>query len=73
MRSDCIGIDSGIDLIVKTHKKIFLSYNCFQAQLIYYITVSSYEHGAEKILTLSNIQQCQSFSNESCLAKRTYT
>ena len=43
------GIDSGTDLIVKTHQKIFPSYHCFQAQRIYYITiaVSSYEHGAE--------------------------
>jgi len=44
---------------VKTHQKIFPSYHCFWAQRIYYITiaVSSYEHGAEKILILSNIQQ----------------
>jgi len=54
-----LGIDSGIDLIVKTHQKIFPSYHCFRAQCIYYITiaVSFYEHGAEKILNLSNIQQ----------------
>ena len=53
------GIDGGIDLIVKTHEKIFSSYNCFWAQRIYYITiaVSSYKHAAEKILSLSNIQQ----------------
>jgi len=46
-------------IFVKTHKKIFPSYHCFLAQRIYYITiaVSSYEHGAEKILSLSNIQQ----------------
>ena len=53
------GIDSGIDLIVETRQKIFPSYHCFRAQRIYDITtaVSSYEHGAEKILSLSNIQQ----------------
>jgi len=53
------GIDSGIDLIVKTHKKNFPSYHCFRAQRIYYITIAvcSYEYGAEKILSLSKIQQ----------------
>jgi len=37
----------------------FLSYHCFRAQRIYYITIAvcSYEHGAEKILSLLNIQQ----------------
>ena len=35
------------------------SYHYFRAQRIYYITivVCSYEHGAEKILSLSNIHQ----------------
>ena len=44
------GIDSGIDFIVKTHKKIFPS-DCFRAQRLYYIiiTVLSYEHGATKV------------------------
>ena len=48
---------SGIDLIVKTHKKKFPRYHWFRAQRIYYITivVCSYECGAEKILSLSNI------------------
>jgi len=41
------------------HKKKFPSYHCFRAQRIYYITIAvcSYEYGAEKILSLSNIQQ----------------
>jgi len=53
------GKDSGIDLIVKAHQKMFPSYHCFWAQRIYCIkiAVSSYEHGTEKILSLSNIQQ----------------
>jgi len=48
-----------MDLIVKTHQKIFPNYHCFWSQCIYYskIDVCSYKHGAEKILTLSNIQQ----------------
>ena len=48
---------NGIDLIVKTHKKKFPSYHWFRAQHIYYITIAvcSYERGAEKILSLSNI------------------
>jgi len=52
-------IDSGVDLIVKTHKKNFPSYHCFRAQRIHYITIAvcSYEYGAEKILSLSIIQQ----------------
>jgi len=52
------GTDSGIDLVVKTHKR-FPSYRCFRAQLIYYITIAVcyYECTAEKILSLSNIQQ----------------
>jgi len=35
------------------------SYHCFWAQRLYYITIAvcSYEYGAEKILSLSNIQQ----------------
>jgi len=50
-----------IDLIVKTHKERFLSYHCFRSQHIYYIAIAvcSYEHGAEKILSLSNIQQME--------------
>jgi len=50
---------SGIDLIDKTHKKKFPSYHRFRAQRIYYTTVAvcSYECGAEKILSLSNILQ----------------
>ena len=53
------------------------NYHCFRSQRIYYtkITLCSYEHGAEKILTLSNIQQmskCQPYSNGSCLYIRTY-
>ena len=53
------GIDSGIDLIVKSIRKKFPSCHCFRAQRIYYITValSSYEYGAEKIPSLSNTQQ----------------
>jgi len=41
------------------HTKKHLRYHCFRSQHIYYITntVCSYEHGAEKILSLSNIQQ----------------
>jgi len=48
---------SGIDLIVKTHKKKFPSYHWFQAQHVYYITIAvcSYECGAEKILSLLSI------------------
>jgi len=48
-----------IDLIVKTHKERFPSYHCFRSQHIYYITnaVYYYEHGVEKILSLSNTQQ----------------
>ena len=59
MRPDYIWKDSGIDLIVKTHQKIFPIYHCFWAQHIYYIivAVSSNEHGAEKIFSLSKIQQ----------------
>jgi len=50
---------SGIDLIAKTHMKKFPSYHWFWAQSIYYITIAvcSYECGAEKILSLSNILQ----------------
>jgi len=45
--------DSGIVLIVK-----FPNYHCFWSQRIYYITIDvcSDEHGAVKILNLSNIQ-----------------
>jgi len=52
-------IDSGIDLIVKTHTEIFPHYNCFWSHHIYCIKIDvcSNEHGAEKILSLSNIQQ----------------
>jgi len=48
---------SVIDLIVKTHKKKIPSYHWFRAQRIYYITIAvcSYERGAAKILSLSNI------------------
>ena len=45
---------------LKTPKERFPSYHCFWSQRIYYITIAvcSYEHaGAEKILSLSNIQQ----------------
>jgi len=44
---------------VKTHKERFPSYHCFQSQCIYHITIAlcSYEHVAEKILSLLNIQQ----------------
>jgi len=47
-------ISSGIDLMVK-----FPSYYCFWSHRIHYITIDvcSYKHGAEKILSLSNIQQ----------------
>ena len=47
-------MDSGIDLIVK-----FQNCHCFWSQCIYYITIDacSDEHCAEKILSLSNIQQ----------------
>jgi len=40
-------------------RKKFPSYHCFQAQHIYYTTIAvcSYEYAAEKILSLSNIQQ----------------
>jgi len=50
------GIDSGIDLIVKTHKISKLSLLVGTAHLLHQI-VCSYEHGAENILSLSNIQQ----------------
>jgi len=48
---------SGIDLIVKIHKKKFPSCHWFRAQRMYYITIAvcSYKRGAEKILSLSNI------------------
>ena len=50
----CSRIDSDIDLNVK-----FPKYRCFWSQCIYYITINicSYQHGDEKILSLSNIQQ----------------
>jgi len=35
------GIDSGIDLTVKTHKEKFPCYHCFRAQRICYITITS--------------------------------
>jgi len=59
VRTNLIVFVSGIDLIVKTHKKKFPSYHWFRAQRIYYITIAvcSYERGAEKILSLSNILQ----------------
>ena len=52
-------IACGIDLIVKTHKERFPNYHCFWSQWIYYITIDvcSCKHGAEKILSLLNIQQ----------------
>jgi len=52
-------IDSGIDLIVKTQKEIFPNYHCLWSQRTYYIKIAvcSYEHGAEKILSLPNTQQ----------------
>jgi len=45
--------------LIEAHKERFPSYHCFQSQLIYYITIAvcSCEHGAEEILSLSNIQQ----------------
>jgi len=40
-------------------RKKFPSHHCFRAQRIYYIIIDvcSYQYGAEKILSLSNIQQ----------------
>ena len=53
----CCRIDSGINLIAK-----FPNYHCCWSQCICYITIDvcSCEHGAEKILSLSNIQQMSS-------------
>jgi len=60
-RNQLFRIVSGIDLIVKTQNtqgKIS-NYHFFWSQRIYYITIDvcSYEHDAEKILSLWNIQQ----------------
>jgi len=46
-------------ILLSNTRKRFPSYRCFRAQLIYYITivVCSYQYGAEKILSLSNILQ----------------
>jgi len=48
-------IDSGILISLSN----FQNHHCFWSQRIYYITIDvcSYEHGADKILSLSNIQQ----------------
>jgi len=45
--------------MVKTQKERFPSYHCIWSQHIYYIKIDvcSYKHGAEKILSLKNIQQ----------------
>jgi len=58
-RSDCIWKRVVLILLSKHIRKNFPSYLYFQAQHIYYITtdVCSYEYGAEKILSLSNIEQ----------------
>jgi len=49
----------GLISLSKHIRKKFPSYHCFQARRIYYITIAvwSYECVAEKILSLSNIQQ----------------
>jgi len=47
-----------MDLIVETHKERFPNYHWFWSRIYYIkIDVCSCEHGAEKILSLSNIQQ----------------
>jgi len=55
-----IHCNSGIYLIAK-----FPNHHCFWSQRIYYITIDfcSYRHGAEKILSLSNIQHMSSIQS----------
>jgi len=63
-----------LTLLSKQTRKNFQVIIAFGQSINYItITVCSYEHAAEKVVSLSNTSKCQPNSNESCLFIRTYT